>query len=128
MAALRKLGLLPEDPEAFDDSDADFRIAAYLEVTSPNGGEAWQVGSTQDITWNWQGTLAQVKIEYTADGASYELIGVPENSGSFAWQVPDHVSNSFQVRVSDLGDYSVSDTSDDYAIIVLGSRRGNLKH
>ncbi len=46
-----------------------------LTVTSPNGGEAWAVGSSQKISWTSTVDIGNVKIEYSTDnGASYNTI------------------------------------------------------
>ncbi|RKY29622.1 MAG: hypothetical protein DRP68_07060, partial [Candidatus Omnitrophota bacterium] len=104
----------PNDAPANDTSDNNFRITAYFEITSPNGGEKWKVGSTQTITWIWQGTVPQVKLEYSNNGgATYELISAPNNTGSYSWTVPDDITNMFKVRVSDLADSTAYDESDD---------------
>ncbi|RKY44535.1 MAG: hypothetical protein DRP81_05410, partial [Candidatus Omnitrophota bacterium] len=104
----------PNDPPAKDVSDNNFRVTAYFELTSPNGGEKWKVGSTQTITWTWEGTVPQVKLEYSNNGgATYELISAPNNTGSYSWTVPDDITNMFKVRVSDLADSTAYDESDD---------------
>ena len=62
------------DGEPVDVSDAVFTIAApssdYIMVTSPNGGEAWTVDSSKNITWTTTGTVGIVKIDYSIDGGS----------------------------------------------------------
>ncbi|MEJ2196269.1 MAG: Ser-Thr-rich GPI-anchored membrane family protein, partial [Ignavibacteriaceae bacterium] len=41
------------DPGLFDFSKNNFTILRnYIVITSPNGGENWQAGSSQLITWN----------------------------------------------------------------------------
>jgi len=88
-----------------------------IEVTSPNGGERWKVGSDQTIAWT--GTRVEnVKIEYTADnGANWHTIidSTPASSGSYTWTLPqsfngDH--NIYKIRVSDASDPAVNDWSD----------------
>jgi len=109
----------PNDIGAYDISNADFRITADFTVTNPNGGENWEVNSTQNITWNWAGTVPQVKLEYSTDGgADYSVIAAPNNTGSYAWDVPDDITDLFKVRVSDLSDSTANDVSDDNAKIV----------
>ena len=104
----------PNDSGAKDVSSDNFRIIAYFEIISPNGGQKWKVNSAQDITWNWQGTVPQVKLEYSSNGgATYNLIAAPNNTGSYTWTVPDDITDLFKVRVSDLADSSAYDESDD---------------
>ncbi|MBN1414080.1 MAG: hypothetical protein JW973_03175, partial [Bacteroidales bacterium] len=40
---------------------------SQIAVTSPNGGEDWQVGSMQNITWTSAGTSGNVHIEYSTN-------------------------------------------------------------
>ena len=83
-------------------------------VTKPNGGESWQVESTQDITWITGGTVGNVKIEYsTNNGTNWiEIIASTENDGTYTWIVPDAVSTECLVRISEADDGDPSDTSD----------------
>jgi len=111
----------PNDPAAFDDSDADFRIIGDFAITSPNGGEVWQAGQIKEITWLWQGSIPQVKIEYSTDGgATFNIISATDNTGTYTWRVPDEISSEFIVRISDLVDPAVYDDSDAYARISAG--------
>lgn len=87
-----------------------------ITVTSPNGGESWNVGSTQDITWAWGGTVGDVGIEYSTDNGSswLSVISSTANDGSHPWTIPDTPSANCQVRVSEAADgdpYDVSDST-----------------
>src|SRR5206468_8865677 len=76
--------------------------APAVAVTSPNGGEAWAVGSSQTLTWNATDNagVANVDLAYSTDGgATYPnaiATGIA-NSGSYAWTVPN--TPSTQARV-----------------------------
>ncbi len=50
--------------------------AKALVLTSPNGGEIWQEGTEQQITWESAGIgVTDVRIEYSTDhGASFNLL------------------------------------------------------
>ena len=87
--------------------------APSLTVVSPNGGEDLSAGTTQEITWSSQGTVDNVKIEYSVNnGADWiEIVASTENDGSYIWEVPCNISDESLVRVSDADD-SVSDESD----------------
>jgi uncharacterized membrane protein len=94
-----------------------------MQVISPNGGETWGVGTTQQITWiaeNYDGSKGDVKLEYsTNSGGSWLPIqsSVPD-TGSYAWIVPSTLSNNCRVRVSDPVDGDPSDISDaDFSIV-----------
>jgi hypothetical protein len=63
-----------------------------ITVTSPNGGETWEAGTSQDITWTSTGTAANVEIEYSIDNGTFwtEIIAATENDGRYEWIVPDN--------------------------------------
>ena len=42
--------------------------AATLTLTAPNGGEAWAVGSTHNITWTSTYLTGTVELHYSTDG------------------------------------------------------------
>jgi hypothetical protein len=111
-----------------DASDANFNIvdttSPAVAVTSPNGGESWTIGSSQDITWtatDYVG-VGWVDLEYSTNGgASWTLIASGQaNSGSHAWTVPNTPSTTARVRVTatDGAGNARSDASDaDFAIV-----------
>lgn len=86
--------------------------SASVAVTSPNGGESWAGGSVQSVTWTSSG-VANVKLEYTLDGAAWSTIAASTaaSAGSYAWTVPSTASTTARVRVSDAAAPSVSDAS-----------------
>jgi len=85
---------------------------ASVTVGSPNGGESWAGGSSQPITWTSSG-VTQVKLEYTTDGSTWNLIsaGTPASAGSYTWVVPGTATTAAKVRVSDAANTSITDTS-----------------
>lgn len=71
-----------------------------LRVSSPNGGERWQAGTTQTISWTAQASGGGVTIELLHGPSLYETIGVaPMNAGSFAWAIRPHLPDSPQYRL-----------------------------
>jgi hypothetical protein len=104
-----------ENGDLTDTSDAVFTITdtPVIIVTSPNGGESWIVGSSHNITWLSAGGVGDVKIEYTTDyGTTWiEIVASTENDGTYAWIVPDAVSNVCLVRIGEAEDGDPSDTS-----------------
>jgi len=101
-----------------DISNAIFTISpppqAMLQITSPNGGETWFVGSSHNITWTSQGLISNVKIEYSTNaGANWSLIiASTANTGTYPWTIPDTPSESSLVKISDASNGEVSDISD----------------
>jgi len=67
-----------------------------ITVQSPDGGEQWPVGTTQEITWTWDGDVGEeVMIAlYKDDGyGNYEFDfyitpdPIPTDTGSYLWDV-----------------------------------------
>ncbi len=111
----------PSDVAANDISNTDFKIRSKFTLTSPNGGEGWNVGETRNIRWQTSGNVPEVKLEYsTNDFASSVTIAdrVP-NTGSYDWVVPNQVASNVKVRVSDAKDPEAFDSSDS-AMRILG--------
>jgi hypothetical protein len=106
------------DGSPSDTSNAVFSIAIpvtpTITVTSPNGGENLEAGSSHTITWTGTGTVGNVKIEYsTNNGSSWSTIKSPTpNDGSYTWKIPAGDSSECKVRISEAADGSPSDTSD----------------
>jgi hypothetical protein len=118
------------DPIPSDVSDLVFSIvpdaAGEFRVTSPNGGESWEVGSTQSIKWTNSGDINNVMIEYSYDNGNTwsTLISSIENSGTYDWTIPDTVSDECLVRVSandGEGDPKPTDVSDEVFSILRPS-------
>ena len=106
------------DGSARDVSDAEFVIAEApaITVVAPNGGESWEIGSTQEIKWSSINVDGPVKIELTRNGEIFETITEStDNTGSFRWTTTGPVSDSCLVRIS-AGD--VADSSDAFFAIV----------
>lgn len=87
-------------------------LQGSLTVISPNGGEIWQVGSSQNLTWSSSGVSGSVKLEYTTNGSTWTVINAnTANDGGEPWTVPAAPTSQARVRVTSLGDASVTDTS-----------------
>ncbi len=88
-----------------DTSDAMFKISPipFITITSPDGGEDWQVDSSHDITWTSSNTSRGVKIEYsTNNGSSWsDIITSIPDTGAYSWTIPDTSSDSCLVRITD---------------------------
>jgi beta-lactamase superfamily II metal-dependent hydrolase len=91
-----------------DVSNANFAIrdntAPSVIVTAPNGGEIWEAGSEQPITWNATDNVGVTanKIDYSIDGGSSWLPvydWAAGNPGSYSWIVPGTLSTQCRVRV-----------------------------
>jgi photosystem II stability/assembly factor-like uncharacterized protein len=87
-------------------------------IKSPNGGESWEGGTRQTITWDSE-YLKNVKIELsTNDGQNWQPLpeadGLEAATGSFPWTLPTNVnSERCRIRISGLATKSdVHDSSD----------------
>ncbi|MCP5045948.1 MAG: hypothetical protein GY940_02180 [bacterium] len=107
------------DSSPSDTSNSVFSIQApqvtnpTITVTSPNGGESWDSGTSHQITWTTTGSVGNVKIEYSLDnGGSWTSITTSTpNDGTSGWALPAANSSQCLVRVKEASDGSPSDTS-----------------
>jgi hypothetical protein len=98
------------DGTPYDLSDSLFTIynsvQQELVVTAPNGGEIWQAGTSQNITWS-STNIASVKIEYTTNNGMdwTTIIDNTPSDGYYTWtQVPANSSTNCRIKVSDAED------------------------
>ncbi|HNQ43532.1 MAG TPA: Ser-Thr-rich GPI-anchored membrane family protein, partial [Candidatus Cloacimonadota bacterium] len=75
-----------------------------LSILSPNGGEAWYIGDTNDITWTASDTNLSpnsVYLWYSMNGGSSytTLAEAIANSGSYPWEMPSTQSYNARVRI-----------------------------
>jgi len=97
------------DGDPVDVSNSVFTISQpspSITVTSPQGGELWQVGSTQNITWTTYLTVGNVKIEYSFNNKSTwtTIAASTANDGAYSWTIPNTPSSSCFVRISEAAD------------------------
>ena len=79
--------------------------APVVSVTSPAGGEVWNEGSSQTITWT---AADNVEVDSVNVDCSFNGVAGPwqpvarrlANSGSLLWTVPDQPTDSALVRVT----------------------------
>ncbi|MFH0796378.1 MAG: Ser-Thr-rich GPI-anchored membrane family protein [Candidatus Omnitrophota bacterium] len=109
------------DSTSYNESAATFKIRGVLTLTAPNGGETWVVGSSQNITWQRSGPIANIRLDYSIDGGTSYPGTLPGNpittsysasAGTFPWTVPDKLSSTARVKITDVTDDTVCDTSD----------------
>lgn len=85
-----------------------------ITITTPNGGEEWEVGSSHDINWYSSGSVGNVSLHYSVDnGASWILFdGVAKNDGNRPWVVPDEDSDLCKIKITSVDNSSIYDTND----------------
>jgi len=90
-----------------------------ITVTSPNGGEPFQVGSIHNITWSAQNVVGTLKITLWKDGAVVGVIvsGIAPSSSSYSWTVGSSsagtsaAGNGYTIKIKEKG-MDVADISD----------------
>ena len=96
-----------------------------LTLIAPNGGEAWEVGTQHDITWDSTGEPgASVKLEYSADnGTSWNTIiaSTATADKAYEWTVPNDVSAQCRVRITSTTLPAIVDVSDAVFTITVPS-------
>ena len=108
------------DPTVADVSDAIATIGGgSITVTSPNGGEVWPIGSSQNIAWTSSGLTGNVKIEISRNGGtSWTVLSASTlNDGAHGWTVTGPATTQARLRVTSLTDPTVADVSDAIATI-----------
>ena len=104
----------------------------FVSVVSPNGGETWQAGSTQQITWN-DNISEDVKIELFKGSVFNSIISSSTASnGSFGWIIPTNQTTGadYKIKITSIAVDTISDLSDNnfsiipFPIITLNSPNG----
>lgn len=97
-----------------DTSAANFTIVQpSLTLLQPNGGEAWNLGTTQTIRWSRQNAAGNVRVMLNRDypTGSWEQLAASVSTDSVQWTVAGAVTNAARVRIYVINDASLADTS-----------------
>lgn len=98
-----------------DQSDNPFTIQIpTIRLISPNGGEKWKFGTSQNITWESE-NLDLINIEYSINnGSQWKTIisSISASLGSFNWMIPNEESDLVIIRISDASNLNLFDTND----------------
>jgi hypothetical protein len=96
-----------------------------LRLTVPNGGEAWPIGSQQQIQWTTTGSVPQVSLAYSTDGFStaHTIASSIDNSGIYTWVTPLTPTTTARVRVASvISPTTIFDDSDaDFTLFDLAT-------
>ncbi len=102
-------------PSLSDSSNNTFTISLPpLVLQYPNGGENLKIGSEEVIYWT-NSSSVNVKIQYSTDaGANWTSIVDSTNAGAeeYYWTIPNTPSAQCKVRILDLNNSQIGDTSD----------------
>jgi hypothetical protein len=80
--------------------------ATTLALTSPVGGEVWEVGSSHQITWNSANVTGTIQIQpYLGDVPLTNIAGGAPNTGSYMWTIPGDFApaNNYRISISAMG-------------------------
>jgi len=103
-------------PDLVDESDGPFTIVApSITLGTPNGGEQWLIGTTQNITWVSEGvpSTANLDVEVSRDGGStWSFLMTTVNDGSEAWAVTGDPSTNALIRLTWTDRRTIFDQSD----------------
>ncbi|MBU4486897.1 MAG: GPI anchored serine-threonine rich family protein, partial [Candidatus Delongbacteria bacterium] len=107
----------------YDYSNDGFKITntPYIQVTSPNGGETWTMGTDQTITW--QDNLTEdVKIElFRGSNLALTINDSTASNGSYSWNIPDSLTAgaNYKVMITSIPVNAETDESDTTFSIVV---------
>ncbi|MCZ6702709.1 MAG: T9SS type A sorting domain-containing protein [Ignavibacteria bacterium] len=102
------------DPGTYDFSASSFTIVGnQINVTSPNGGESWLIGSLHEIIWTDQ-LDGDVQILLYRGGILHTIVATSTSSdGSITWNVPSiEEGNDYKIKIVSVITDEVFDESD----------------
>ena len=128
-----------ESSETADVSERPFSLTAAapttsLSVTSPNGGEAWELSSSHPITWSANNVSGYVSLILLKDGAEVGTIasGLSASRGSHTWtHVGDYrgdralADGGYRIRVQHSSGTPADTSNGDFTITAAGGGSGN---
>ena len=105
-----------ENPDVFDESDADFYlIEPTITLISPNGGEEWTEGETDTLRWSSEFLDTHVSIYLSRNGENgpwETVLTMTQNDGMHPWTVTGPWSHTCRIRIQSRLDSTVMDISD----------------
>ncbi|MBN2346652.1 MAG: hypothetical protein JXO51_09715 [Candidatus Aminicenantes bacterium] len=131
------IGLYVRSADIEDRSNAVFTIVGEEEpppptptitVSSPNGGESWELGSSHSITWSRANLSGTVNVELLRDGAVLGTIasGLAATATSHPWTVGEYTGGratargGYRVRVRHSLGRPSDDSNRDFTITAEG--------
>ncbi len=111
------------NPTEMDEGDGAFEIRNMLiTVTSPNGGEAFGIGTTRNLTWTSDGVTGRVDILLSRDGGtSYApLLSNTANDGTEAIVVPGPAGTLCRIKVQSVNFPTFDESDGNFSILNPG--------
>jgi hypothetical protein len=98
-------------------------------ITSPNGGETWEIGTQVSIAWNTQNSPEDVNIALYKDGSHEKTIThATANDGDYTWVVDGNLTEGadYTVRIKNTTDTDDRDYSDFTFSIIEGNNTPDI--
>ncbi len=114
------------DSESYENDPPDSQNGAKtISISSPKGGENWEIGSEQTVSWTYTGQISDVTIQLYKNLQQNNALNVSVLSGSngfgtYKWTIPANITpgDDYKVKISDANESSVFDISgSDFSII-----------
>lgn len=100
-------------------------FAQPVTVISPNGGESWKLGTTQNIAWSYKNVPADTKLKLILLKDGTKLGDIADNVnlgnsgvGTFPWGIGTYIGGTapagggYKVRIRAMNDTSIIDATD----------------
>jgi hypothetical protein len=91
----------------------------FLNIVLPDVSSSCEMGTSENIYWTSRGLISSVKIDlYRDDVFVMEITSETLNDGVYSWSIPTTLTTStqYQIKITDVGDPSVSDFSEYFEI------------
>lgn len=100
-------------PAVLDQSDAKFTITPNEDIiiTSPNGGESWEVGTSQTVTWVSAPTTSRFNLYYSVNNGSSWTFLTNTYNHFYNWTIPATESTEALFKVVDYYNSCILDMS-----------------
>ena len=104
-----------DNANVYAESDRVFTIqgTSFINIISPVGGEIWWGSEIDTISWRSK-NIANVRIDYTTnDGLTWSGVAasVAATTNRYVWRVPNTLSSSCRIRISDVTNANMKDSS-----------------
>jgi len=85
-----------------------------ITIISPNGGEIWELGSSQEITWTSENIGNKVDISLFRSNSLISNYSSIDNDGSYNYFIPQNsnISNNYKIKISSSLEDDIYDWSD----------------
>ena len=97
-----------------DSSDLTFTLIKNNDIiiTSPNGGESWEVGTTKNITWVSEPSTTNYRAYFSInDGSSWTALSTNTSYTSYSWTIPNNPNTTSLIKIQDYYNSCIQDIS-----------------